>query len=69
MTITPDEWAAKIKAANEQMYAEMNQMLYGDDPPWLAKLKPRPTVRERLSDFWWRARNAWDVLRGRADIG
>ncbi len=56
--VTEAELEASIKAGQE---------LYGDFPGFMTG-KKKLTLRQRLVAFSWRVRDAWAVLRGRADI-
>lgn len=64
--LTDDELEA-MKRSTDAAYAaidrDMAAVLYGDPP----KVKP-VSWRLRLSHVYWRVKNAWDVLRGNADI-
>lgn len=58
-------YAERVDAAYAAMNAALTEELYGDKPE---RVKPKPTWRGRMCDLRWRIRNAWLVLRGRADI-
>jgi hypothetical protein len=66
--LTFDELAGRLKIDEEVCFQEMSKMLYAPNP-FLDDYVPLPrTLRERIGDFWWRVKNAWLVLCGRADI-
>lgn len=48
------------------MIKDMNERFYGDDNAFAVKARPL-SVRERLSTFGERAKNAWLVLTGKLD--
>lgn len=66
--ITPDPLIVeRIRSAEQAMIVGINKSLYGDDDtPWVPR---KPSLKERLQAFASRARDAWDVLLGRAEIG
>lgn len=69
--LTVKEYSARIDpflvARAAEMLMQPNPLLHA----FLADLPPRkpPTLRERLSAFVSRARDAWSVLTGKYEVG
>lgn len=69
MTDTYSLIAGRIKTAEAELIRQLNQSLYSDDPPRpKASIGWRAEVRWWFRKMWWRVHDAWDVLRGRAEI-
>lgn len=61
----PPELNEAVNRAYTDLAKNMNQQLYGDKfPEW-----PKPTRRQRFRAFIERGKDAWLVLRGKAEIG
>jgi len=54
----------RMREAEAEMMRSLNDNLYGDD----VRPRKKRTVSDWMLIWKWRAKDAWEVLRGRADI-